>query len=127
MERKKVALITNRSLLASGVLRLLRNAEGLEVLPINADDPECDQKIRIFAPSVIILDSGDPRMGQGMAFRLLNRHPEATVAALNLNRTDLQIYRMDRVIDCSPEELLEVLGANALPAPESKPPCPRSA
>ena len=62
-----------------------------------------------------------------MTFRLLNRHPEATIAALNLNRTDLQIYRMDRVIDCSPEKLLEVIGANALPTPGSHPPRPGSA
>lgn len=121
MERKKVALITNRSLLASGVLRLLGNVEGLEVLPVNATDPDCDQKIREFAPSVIILDSGDSSLGQAMTFRLLNRHPEATVAALNLNRTDLQIYRMDRVINCSPEELLEVIGANSVSTTGSQP------
>ena len=127
MERKKVALITNRSLLASGVLRLLGNVDGLDVLSINADDPECGQKIKKFAPSVIVIDSGDPSMGQALAFRLLNRHPGATVAALNVNRTDLQIYRMDRVIDCSPEELLEVIGANTQPTPESNPRCPRSA
>ncbi len=127
MERKKVALITDRSLLASGVLRLLGNVEGLQVLPVNADDPECDQKIKKFAPSVIIIDSGDTPMGQGMTFRLLNRHPEATVAALNVNRTDLQIYRMDRVIDCSPEEFLEVIGVSAQATPESRPPYTRSA
>ncbi len=127
MERKKVALITNRSLLASGILKLLGNVEGLEVLPVNADDPECDQKIKEFAPSVIILDSGDPSMGQAMTCRFLNGHPEATVAALNVNRTDLQLYRMDRVIDCSPEELLEVIGANAQPAPKSHLPYSRSA
>ena len=105
MERKKVALITNRSLLASGVLRLLGNVDGLEVLPVNADDPECDQKIKNFAPSVIVIDSGDPSMGQALAFRLLNSHPEATAAALNVNRTALQPNPMDRVIHCPPEAL----------------------
>lgn len=115
MRAKRVALMSNRSLLAAGVQRLLQGMGGLELAVVAADDPEVAHRLKKLAPEVIVLDSGDASIGEGVITRMLGEHPKARVIALNLNRPGIEVYRVQRVLHTDLDGLLEAIqGKGAL-------------
>ncbi|MBI2936425.1 MAG: response regulator transcription factor [Chloroflexi bacterium] len=120
MQAKKVVLLSNRSLLAAGVQRLLQGVDSLELSIVAARDSEALTKLRHLAPEVIVLDSGDPTLGEGVVTSLLGQHPRARVIALNLDRTGIEVYSLHRVVHADLEGLLEAIhGRRRLPGKES--------
>lgn len=116
MPNKRVALLSNRSLLAAGVQRLLQSMDGLELTMVAADDPEAAAQMRRHAPHVIILDTGDASLGPGAITRMLEEHPKARVIALNLDRTGIEVYQMKRVLQSNLDGLLEAIQGKGAPA-----------
>ncbi len=105
----RVAMLNSRSLLAAGVQRLLQGVDGLELTIVAADDPEAAAKLRELAPRVIVLDSGDSSLGEGVVTQMLEEHPRARVVTLNLNHAGIDVYRMRRVQQTSVDGLLEAI------------------
>ncbi len=109
MEAQRVVLLSNSSLLAAGVEKLLQDVEGLELSIVAMGDPEAMAKVSEFAPKAIVLDSGDPSMGEGVITRILHEHPMATVVALDLSQSSIDVYGVKRVPQASLAGLLEAL------------------
>jgi DNA-binding NarL/FixJ family response regulator len=109
MRAKRVVLLSNRSLLAAGVQRLLECVDSLELSTVATGDPGAIPKLRQLAPEVIVLDSGDPSLGEGAITRLLGQNPRVRVVALNLDRTGIEIYRMHHVVQTDLDGLLEAI------------------
>ncbi|GEM_PF-2272983 len=105
----RVAMLSNRSLLSAGVQRLLQGVDGLELTIVAADDPEAAAKLRELAPKVIVLDSGDASLGEGVVTQMLEEHPRARVVTLNLNHAGIDVYRMRRVHQTNVDGLLEAI------------------
>ncbi len=109
MRAKRVVLINNRSLLAAGVQKLLQGVDGLELSIEALDDPELARKLRKRDPGVIVLDSGDASIGDGAITQVLKECPKAKVVALNLDRTAIDVYRMQRVLQTDLNGLLGII------------------
>lgn len=116
MANTQVVLLTNGSVLGAGIHRLLQEAAGLDVTVVEADDPGAENKVRQATPQVIVLDTGDSSLGEGVITRLLSHHPKARVIALTLSHTGIEVYRMKRVSQADPGELLAAIqGRRARP------------
>ena len=113
-------LLSNRSLLVAGVQRLLQGMDGLNLSIVAADDADIGAKLRRLAPAVVVLDSGDVSLGDGVITRLLEEHPRARVVALNLNRTAIDVYRVQRVLQTDLRGLLEAIQGPATSATRSR-------
>ena len=109
MGATRVAILNSRSLFAAGVQMLLRGVDGLELTIVAADDPEAVTKLKDLAPRVIVLDSGDASLGEGVVTQLLEEHPQARVVTLNLNHAGIDVYRMKRVQQTNVDGLLEAI------------------
>ncbi len=109
MGAMRVAMFNSRSLLAAGVQRLLQGVAGLELSIVAADDPESGARLRKLAPSVIVLDSGDASLGEGVITQMLEEHPRARVVALSLDHAGIDVYRMRRVQRTNLDGLLEAI------------------
>ena len=101
-----VVLLTNGSLLGTTVRRLLAGREGLRVAVVERNGPNADDEIERARPQVIVLDSAEARPEEDAITRLLQRHSNARVIALSLNHTGMEVYRMQRILQVSPGELL---------------------
>ena len=110
MERKRVALITDRTLLATGIQRLLEGSDSLEVLALSPGSPDYQERLKSFAPAVILVDSDESPPEEHHALRHFDTCPDATVGALNASHTDLQLFRRDRVVNCTPDDLIQIIG-----------------
>ncbi|MFQ5874115.1 MAG: hypothetical protein ACE5JL_09975 [Dehalococcoidia bacterium] len=115
MRAKRIVLLSNRSLLAAGVQRLLQDVDGLDLSIVAADQPEATAKIKQLDPHVIILDSGDTSLGQRPIAQMLEEHPRAKVVALNLNRDGIDVYRVKRVLRTTLDGLLEAIQGKGVP------------
>ncbi|MBI4301356.1 MAG: response regulator transcription factor [Chloroflexi bacterium] len=111
---KRVVLLSNHSLLAAGVQRLLQGVDSLELSIVAAKDPEAILKLRRLTPEVIVLDSSDPSLGEGVIPRMLEENPHARVVALNLNRSDIEVYRVRHVLHTDLNGLLEAIRGKAV-------------
>ena len=109
MPNTQVVLLTNGSVLGAGIHRLLQEAAGLDLVVVETNDPNAESKVRQAAPQVIVLDAGDSSIGDGVITRLLSHHPKARVIALTLSHTGIEVYRMKRVSQADPGELLAAI------------------
>ncbi len=94
----RIVLLSSRSLLSAGVQSLLQKADSLELCIVPAEDPQAIARIRELSPRVIVLDSDDSSLGQGVITRMLEENPRARVIALNLKRRGIEVYRMKRLV-----------------------------
>ena len=106
---KRVVLLSNRSLLAVSIQRLLQSEKDLGLSVVAADDPEATAKIRRRAPQVIIIDSSDASLGEGVITRLLQEHPKVKIIALNWNHKSIEVYQMKHVLQTNLDGLLETI------------------
>ncbi len=109
MRRKRVVLLSNRSLFVAGVERLLQDVSDVELNVLPVDHPSLSQEVARFAPDVIILDSGGATPGEGAIVGLLAEHPRAKVIGLNLNESVIKVFRVRRARHMDLEGLLEVI------------------
>ena len=116
MRKKRVVLLSNHSLLATSIQKLLQDEESFEFSIILADDPEVRAEITRRRPEVIILDSGDASLGEGVITRLLEENPRTRVIALNLNHVGMQVYQMRHVLQTDLGGLLEAIQSEVFPA-----------
>ncbi|NQW22525.1 MAG: response regulator transcription factor [SAR202 cluster bacterium] len=105
----KIVLLNNRSLLASGVLNLLEAMEGVAVSVVPSDNDDWAQMAQDLKPEVIILDAGDTALGGSAVTQLLDRHPNAKVVALSLDRDSISVYQVDHVTNTTLDGLREAI------------------
>ncbi len=109
MRDKRVVLLSNRSLFAASIQRLLESETSFELFTVVADDPKAIANIRRMSPQVIIIDSGDTSLGEGVITRLLEEHPKTRVIALNLNHGGIKVYQMKHILQTNLDGLLETI------------------
>lgn len=112
---KRVVLFSNHSLLASGVKQLLQGVGGLELSVVMTSGQEFVPVLKKLAPDVIVLDTGDAFLGEGVITQLLAQHPKAKVIALNVNRAGINVYRLQRVMHADLDGLLMAIQGKAVP------------
>lgn len=116
MRVKQVVLLSNRSLMASGLQQLLQGVDGLELSVVTALDREAVPVLKKLAPDVILLDAGDASLGKSVITQLLAEHPKARVIALNANRLGIEVYRLKRVQQANLNGLLKAIQGRAAPS-----------
>lgn len=109
MQTRRVVLLSNHSLLAAGVRRLLEEVMDLELYIVAADDPEAAATIGQLAPTVIVLEADDTSQGEGVIPRILKAQPQARVVALSLNQIGFEVYRMEQILQTNLEGLLQAI------------------
>lgn len=109
-------MLTNHSLLAAGLQRLLQAIDGIELCTVLADDPQAAERIRSLDPQAIVLDSGDISMGEATITQMLEEHPRARVVALNLKRSGIEVFEMQRLAPTDLTALLEAIQSKGSPA-----------
>ncbi len=106
MRAKRLVLLSSRSLFAAGVQRLLEDSDGIELSTVAADEAGWVTKVKHLAPKVIVMDSSDCSLDQGVIARLLEEHPRARGIALSLNHAGMDVYWMKRVPQTNVDGLL---------------------
>lgn len=121
MSERRVVLLRKRSLLAAGIETVLREDGGVAVGVVSPDDSEAATKIHAWRPDVILMDSTDPGIGEGMVVHLLQTCPGATVIALTPDQPGMEVYRMQREPDTDPSGLVHLIqqAGTAAPAPRT--------
>jgi DNA-binding NarL/FixJ family response regulator len=110
MSTKKVVLLNNRGVLAAGVQQLLRGLEGVDLSVIDLDDRSLAAKIGEKVPDVIVLDTGESAVGQARIVQLLEQQPRAQVVALNVHRSEINVFRVNRIVRTDLEGLATAIG-----------------
>lgn len=108
MRKKRIVLLSNGSVLAAGVERLLQNIDRVEFSTVPGEDPEAVVTIKRLAPTAIVLDSGDA-LSKASITRLLEGIPKVRVIALRADQKGIEVYRMSRVWETNLEGLLEAI------------------
>ena len=109
MKTERVMLVSSRSLLGAGIMHLLERVADLQVEMATVDDPELAQKIRRFVPNTIVLHAACDSPESEIITRFLKDYPRVRVVSLDLHRTDMEVYRMDRHEGTSFDRLLKVI------------------
>ncbi len=109
MRPTKIVLLDNRSLLTSGVLKLLLAMEGVSISVVPSDNEDWRVMAKALEPEVIVLDAGDAFLGDDTITQLLDRHPGARVVALSLDRDSISVYQVDRVTKTTLDGLREAV------------------
>lgn len=120
MPNRRIVLLTNRSLLSASVQSLLQSEANIKLYTASVDGPGMIADIKLRNPHVIIIDSGDTSLGEGAVTQLLGHYPRAKVIALNLNRKEIEVYKVRRVVETDLAGLLKAIsGRRQRPITES--------
>lgn len=111
MRPTKIVLLDNRSLLTSGVVKLLLAMEGISIPVVPSDSEDWAAMAKALEPEVIVLDADDVFLGTNTITQLLDRHPGARVVALSLDRDSIAVYQVDRVTETTLGGLCEAVQA----------------
>lgn len=105
----RVVLLSYHSVFAAAVESILKVTDGIELRTIRGDDPQASAEIGRIAPDVIVIDSGEERSGKAEIAHLLEVHPLARIVAVDVNRQDIEVYRIKRVMRTTPEGLKKAI------------------
>lgn len=108
MTRKRVVLVSNRSVLTAGVQHLLEDMHGLEVSVVSSDAADLQRRIRDLSPQAIVLDA-EGAASQTMVTQMLEQQPEARVIVLGLQRKNIEVYSLQRVLHTDVDGLMEAI------------------
>jgi len=110
MEKRRVLVFNNHSLLGSGVFSLLREHPEIEVIAAGGDEGELYRQMREAAPEVVIIDAdrGGEAGGLGIT-RFLRDHPRSTLIALSLDHPGMAVLRARRVGRATLEALVSIV------------------
>jgi DNA-binding NarL/FixJ family response regulator len=110
MDKNRLLLLNNQSVLAAGMLALLRAVEDLEVTEVAADDPTAAEQSGRFKLDVILLDG---KHNPSFIAQLLERNPAFRIIPLNVDQTEIGIYRLDRLAVDSFDDFLDAISTGA--------------
>ncbi len=110
MEKRRVLVFSNHSLLVSGVISLLQEHPEIEVIAARGDEGELYRRMREAAPQVVIIDAdrGGEAGGLGIT-RFLRDHPRSTLIALSLDHPGMAVLRVRVVRGATAEELVSIV------------------
>ncbi len=108
MPRRRVVMVTEGSLLTSGVTSVLRERADIDLLTIEGGG-QIYRRIRNAGPDVVIVD-GDHDLAGLSVDRLLQENPRSTVVTLSLDQPEMSVFRAQRVSRPTVDDLLRVLG-----------------
>ncbi len=108
MHTTRVVLVSNRSVLVAGIQRLLEGMNSVELSVVQEDVPDLQRHIRTLAPQAILLD-GEGVADQGMVTQMLEQQPAARVIVLGVQRNDIEVYSLRKVLHTDLDGLLEAI------------------
>lgn len=109
-------MLSNHSLLSATIQSLLQNEANFQFYTVATDQPKMSSKIKQRNPHAIIIDSGDTSLGKDVITHLLDQHPKAKVIALNLDRRNINVYGVHRVVNSDLNGLMDAIrGRRQLP------------
>lgn len=111
MQQKRVLILGDGKLLSVGVTKLLQKQPNIEVVTIEAGDPKALGKIRDSKADVVVVPSYDPAACPVEIGRILSEIPGAKVVVISLGseRTEMNVYKSERVVEASLEELIAAI------------------
>ena len=110
-ENLSIAVISDRSLLAGGIAcKLMEFANTSHLNIVDIKSPDIRQILQAQSPTVIILDSGDPNIGQTFSLReLFQWVPQAKIICLDASSDSAHVFTSREVHVDSAEQLLHIL------------------
>lgn len=111
MQQKRVLILGDGKLLSVGVTKLLQEQPNIEVVTIEAGDPNAMGKITESKIDVVVVPSYDSAARPVEVGRILKESPGARVIVISLGseRTEINVYKSERVVEASLEELLTAI------------------
>lgn len=109
MVKERVLLVSNRSVLAAGVLHLLQGSKELEVDSVVTRSPEMEDKVKLFDPQVIIVIVGGGSGEQSTMSRILELNSGARIICVDPNHQEIEVHRVNRVTASSFDVLLQAI------------------
>ena len=111
MTRRRVLLMGQSSIFATGVQKILEQAENIEIAGVMPTLLREEIHIKKFHPDVVVLASADdPETFELLLAHLLKTYPALPVIVANLAEESLYVYTSQRVGTCS-SDLLAAIAA----------------
>ncbi len=109
---KRVAVLTNGTLLMAGVVSILREQPALQIRSLASNDLALGQELATFRPDVVVVGDSDPALTTCCGlWSLMGQHPGTTVIALVSGESDIQAYTQHRVVGARTADLLDLIVA----------------
>lgn len=111
MPRYRVAVLSNRSLFATGAAARLRQLpERFEIIEMDPKDPEVLEKLAALSPTAVIVDSEDDELAQRVPLsRLLSSLPNLTIIRLDPKSDQIQVVTSKQRRAGTTEDLVQAL------------------
>ncbi len=114
MNKKRVVLVSNRSVLAAGVQHLLEDMNDLEVSVVPSDAADLQRRIQDLSPQAIVLD-GEVAADHAVITQMLEQQPKARVIVLGVQRKNIEVYSLKKVMHTDVDGLMEAIQGKKSP------------
>lgn len=116
MARQRIAVLTNRNLLLTGITAILKEHSEFEILEIESTDADLGSRLSCLMPAVIIVDCADGGLaGRRSLWSLIQENPGITVVAVGSDQSKIEAYTQHHVVHGRAEDLLDLIKAGGLP------------
>lgn len=115
MPARRIAVVFHRSLMLEGLVNLLEERAGLEVMSLDPSLVDVAVRLKHLSPEVIIVDGENVGEWPDLTLpQLLADNPEAKVIDVNLDSDEIKVYEQHRVTVGKFDDLLEAIGTPRL-------------
>ena len=114
MRRRRVLIINDGKLLSEGLLLLIQAQPNLELLAVDAADPELAGKVRESQADVIVVPAYEGSSELARVAHILRGTPGSRVISLGLDNTEINSYQFEGSSFASLEGLLSAIEGRTL-------------
>ncbi len=118
MTKRRVLVLPDDSLLMAGILSILREQPEVELTTVPSAGSDLERYLQDIVPHVVVAARAAMDQDSGMDItRFLREHPGATLVALRLDRSELEVFRTRRVRRATLGELVSIVNGARSKAP----------
>ncbi len=109
METRRIMILGESGLLAQGLRSLLEADSRFQVLPVVGDTPSAAELIRELKPDALLIEQDRFPLGLGERAEVLPLESVPTVVLLRQNDNTIHIYRIEKHVQATLQDLYETL------------------
>lgn len=110
MKKTRICIVYGDSLLAEGIVSMLRNAAGLEVMCMRVSEEDPLARLREMRPDITLVDQGDPLAASLLqSHHIYDQEPEAKLIIVDLNSNKISVHHKEETVVTGKDELVNAL------------------
>lgn len=110
MRQRRVTIVHDGGLLSECLVLLVKGQPDLEVVVVDAADPEVTDRVSASQPDVIVVPGYNGASDLSRVAEILRDNPGTRVISFGLDKTEINAYQSEGPSFASLESLLSVIG-----------------